>query len=419
MPIPGNVILGEGTGLFLYGLLTGFLFLFGADLLSRYYNADKQTRGDPAYMVFWVIGSCVLGYGVYMLLATLEYFFGQTGTLLLITRLFILTTQVGAFAIISESIIFAKVKMIKIGNINFGILGFITLIDLVYIFILGWIEYGAPGVLGGAFGLAFYPIYILMAGLGLTGFFGFLIIVFKMLSPQKEIKKKIMYGLIWAIIALIGGYYEGVGRYDINGNPLFNEVFITGTVVEILGWVFLRYFFLSVPSYGELEWKSGIIEMHVIMAETGISLYNRTFRTINPASLKGDLNVQMTIPEESRPNTDLIGGGMIGIRGMLSEIAGTKGKLEHIQIGEKNLIFSQGESALVLLLADKPLGVYHSILKTLVKEIESEHPGLATFNGDTRQLHIGPIVDKYFGAEKIKLEKPASQPVEKAGKNLE
>jgi hypothetical protein len=399
MPVPGSIVLGEGIGLFLYGLLTGFLFLFGSDLLSRYYSADKQTRGDPAYMVFWVIGSCVLGYGVYMLLATLEYFFEQKGLLLLIVRLFILTTQVGAFAIISESIIFTKARSIKVGNIKFGVFGFTTLIDLLYIFILAWVEYGAPGAIGDAYSAVFYPVYLLMAGLGLCGFFGFLIIVFKMLSPQKEIKKKILFGLIWIIIALVGGYFEGIYR------DLWNELFIIGTIVEILGWLFLRHYFLSVPSYGELEWKSGLIEMHVIMAETGISLFNRTFRTINPAALKGDLNVQMTIPEEARPNTDLIGGGMIGIRGMLSEIAGTKGKLEQIQIGEKNLVFSQGENVLVLLLADKPLGVYHSILKTLVKEIESEHPGLATFNGDTRQLHIGPIVDKFFGAEKVKTDK--------------
>jgi hypothetical protein len=36
----------------------------------------------------------------------------------------------------------------------------------------------------------------------------------------------------------------------------------------------------------------------------------------------------------------------------------------------------------------------------MVHEIEIAHPTLENFNGDTRQLKISPIVDKFFGEEK-------------------
>ncbi|MHA1647294.1 MAG: hypothetical protein ACTSVL_06955, partial [Promethearchaeota archaeon] len=103
------------------------------------------------------------------------------------------------------------------------------------------------------------------------------------------------------------------------------------------------------------------------------------------------------IPEsEARPNTDLVAGGLVGIKGMLSEISGDKGKLENIQIGEKSLVFKQGKTVLCLLLADENLGVYHSLLDDLVQRIEMSHPDLDNFNGDTRKIHIAPIVKEVF-----------------------
>ena len=205
-----------------------------------------------------------------------------------------------------------------------------------------------------------------------------------------------MASVIGLIVVFIGGMVETVNRSQ------WNLAFIIGTLVEIGGWIITRALLLQVRSYSELEWRSGLVELHVIMAETGISLYYRSFQNINPDELKGNWDVQLKIDEADipRPNTDLIGGGMIGIKGMLSEIAGTKGTLEKIEIGKKVLIFNQGTAALVLLLADKYLGVYHSILINLVRDIEESHPNLANFNGDTRQLHIAPVVDKYFGPDK-------------------
>ncbi|HMF34518.1 MAG TPA: hypothetical protein VKK79_24055, partial [Candidatus Lokiarchaeia archaeon] len=108
------------------------------------------------------------------------------------------------------------------------------------------------------------------------------------------------------------------------------------------------------------------------------------------------------IPEAERPDSDLTGGAMIGIQGLLSEIAGTKGKLKNVQIGEKTLTFNQGENTLVLLLTDSDLGVYHSILYRLARAIEEANPNLAKFNGDTRTLNIEPTVDKFFGAAPVK-----------------
>lgn len=101
--------------------------------------------------------------------------------------------------------------------------------------------------------------------------------------------------------------------------------YVYGTLIELFGFLIMRYFFLSIPSYDEFSWKSGMKELHVIIAETGISLFYQSFAEIVASELHGDIKVTATIPEdENRPNTDLVAGGLVGIKGMLSEISGDR-----------------------------------------------------------------------------------------------
>ena len=48
----------ESLVLLMYGGFILLLILFGWDLLAKYVKADKRTRsGDPAYMIFFIVGS--------------------------------------------------------------------------------------------------------------------------------------------------------------------------------------------------------------------------------------------------------------------------------------------------------------------------------------------------------------------------
>lgn len=372
----------------LYGALTAILFTFGADLLGRYLKADKQQRSDAAYIFFFVIANAVIGYGVYMLFAIVNYelitdIVGIEATKFV--QFFITLLILVALSSVCEKIIFRRLKF-RLGFI-------IGLVAILYFLIIIVVEFINPDVFTMTY---LIPIFISFIFYGIEIFIGILVIFFRLLRPQRSITKKILYGLIIGIIGLIGGLWAATGRTNLTW------VYVIGTMFEIIGWLGLRYFILSIPTYGELEWRGGMIELHIIMAETGISLYFRSFQRIKPEALKGDLKVEMTIPESERPNTDLIGGGMIGIKTMLGEIAGTKGTLENIQIGEKNLSFRHGKVIMALLLTDHQLGVYHAMLSNLVEEIEASHPNLANFNGDTRTLHMAEIADRYFGKQGIK-----------------
>jgi hypothetical protein len=383
--------LGMKLGIALFAALSAILFLFGSDMLARFLNADSKTRKDAVFILFLMISLGILGYAVYMILLIFIEYLGFDAAWLRTLRFYLIVLILGPFALIAEEIITEKKKKMAIMKI-------VLAIGAVFGLILVILD--AAGVTR-PWGLD-YVLYAIIGIFALYGFAGIFIIFMKKMKPQAEIKKRMQMGLSALIFALVG---EGMQLAD---QKEYGALFVWGILIEMLGILIIRYFFMGIPSYDEFEWKSGCIELHVIMAETGISLYYKKFAQINPAELKGDIKVTASLPEdEHRPNTDLVGGGMIGIKGMLSEISGDRGKLEHIQIGEKSLIFKQGEVLLLLLLTNKNLGVYYSILEECLQSIESAHPNLLNFNGDTRSLNIEPLVNNSFNVEPEEAKKPA------------
>jgi hypothetical protein len=405
------------TILFLYGILVGVLFLFGSELLGRYLNADKQMRSDAAYMIFFIISIAVIGYGIYMIPAIIDYFYlsyDNIASVFQISSDFVFGIQTLAvliilipFGMVAEKILWRKSKLqIKIGSYTLGFNALLGLILIILLSIEIILFITNPTLAHILYTGIFVTVWIGFAFFGFTGFFGIVNVLFKRLNPQKDIRKQIFYGLFIGAIGLIGSVGAGIlGRIPyMNGDPMGSVFYIGGTILEIIGWFGMRHFFLKIRSYSEIEWKSSLDELHIIIADSGLSIYYRSFKNISIKDVKGDMKVTINIPEQedSHPDTDLIAGGMIGIRSMLGEIAQTKGSLENIQIGNRNLIFKQGYTVMALLLADKDLGVYHSILMDLTREIEEANPNIANFTGNTQELTIAPIVDRYFGLSQAK-----------------
>lgn len=370
----------------LYGAFIILLVLFGGDLLQRYLKADKRMRGDPAYMIFFIMAVAMLGYGVYLFPALINYFlredFVEAGFSLSwvpplqYSFLLMIIVPIGYVCLV---ILFKKRKIVAI---ILGILGALGILYMIALTIacsidpenINLVLFSSPTMI---------PIIFLIVVFAIVDFLGIVYILVVQLAPQREVRKRVLLGIVGIVIAGIGGYIE-VSRQSPE-----EWIYVYGTFIELFGFLIMRYFFLSIPSYDEFAWKSGMKELHVIIAETGISLYYQSFAQYLASELKGDIKVTASIPEdEERPNTDLVAGGLVGIKGMLSEISGDRGKLENIQIGEKSLIFKQGKTILCLLLADENLGVYHSMLDELTRKIEESHPDLDNFNGDTRKLHF-------------------------------
>jgi len=381
----------ELTTAVLYGGFILLLLLFGWDLLERYIRADKRMRKDAAYRVFFIMGVAMLGYAIYIIPASISDFFGvgfeQSGFVLVWIfplRLMLILLMIIPIGIVCLIILLEGKKAKKLVVYGSAIVG---AAGVIYMLIIT-LKVGADPSMR----YSTLPPLLLVIFFGLSDFLGIIYILIVKLAPQKEVRNRVLLGTLGIVIAGIGAYFEFSGRASGTWNYAF------GTIIGMIGFLLMRYFFLSIPSYDEFAWKGGMTEIHCIIAETGISLYYRAFEKLEAEDLKGDVTITATIPEsENRPNTDLVAGGLVGIKGMLGEISGDRGKLEHIEIGKKSLIFKQGKTVLCLLLADENLGVYHSMLEELVVKIELDHPELANFNGDTRKIRIKPLVEEMVG----------------------
>ena len=379
--------------LLMYGGFIVLLILFGWDMLTKYVKADKRTRRDPAYMIFFIIAVAVIGYGFYTCFATINDFYKEDylsegyNLLWLVPLLyFLILLMIVPIGYVCLVILFKKKKIYAI------IAGILGAISIIYMFVLIIITGNDPTVNVNASSALMLPIIVLFGIFGIIDFFGLVFILVVKLAPQKQVRNQVLLGIMGIVIAGIGGALEITQkRHD-------NWLFVIGVFIELIGFIIMRHFFLSIPSYDEFAWKSGMNELHVIIAETGISLYFKLFKDVKKGELNGEIKITATIPEsESRPNSDLVAGGLVGIKGMLSEISGDKGKLEHIEIGLKSLVFKQGQVALCLLLANENLGVYHSLLEDLVQKIEENHPNLANFTGNLKEIRIAPLVSEVFG----------------------
>ena len=389
----------ESLVLLMYGGFILLLILFGWDLLTKYVKADKRTRGDPAYMIFFIIAIALIGYALYTFPATINYFFkedfeAQGYDLLWLVPLqyFLILLMIIPIGYVCLLILSKKNKIVLLSAAVVGTF------SIVYMFVLIFVIANDPTAVSVSISSgAMIPIAIVIVIFAIVDFFGLIYILVVKLAPQKKVRNQVLLGIVGIIIAGIGGAFE------ISQRSEDKWLYPIGILIELIGFIVMRHFFLSIPSYDEFAWKSGMIELHVIIAETGISLYYKSFAELQEGALNGDLKATVTIEQtESRPNSDLVAGGLVGIKAMLGEISGDKGKLENIEIGTKSLVFKQGQVALCLLLAEENLGVYHSLLEDLVIKIEEAHPDLDNFNGDTRKLRIAPIVDEVFGLKEAK-----------------
>lgn len=362
----------------LYGILIGIIFMFAHELFSRYLEADKNTRTDAAYLAFLIIAYSLFGYGIYLILVLRNY-----GLVTGIERtdastavqVFLLIIILTPMAIVCEKLLFKK------NNAVVSVLVGTWIVN--YTLILTLLEFVDPTL---DMDLMFIPVYCSFGVLGVIDFLGFVLIFFKRLRTQKEITNKIKKTFISALIASIGAVIAIFGRQSLSVS------YIIGTLIEIVGWLGIRYNLLQIPSYGEFEWRDGLNELYVIVENSGTTIHTKYFKS------KPIMNEDGT---QSLPDSELVGGGMIGIQAILEQIAKTNENIENVTIGNKHIFFIHGEFMLCVLVTDKKLGVYSGILTSLVREIEKSNPTLKDFNGEISryQKSIKATIEQIFNPQ--------------------
>lgn len=227
----------------------------------------------------------------------------------------------------------------------------------------------------------FLPVFIAYAILGISGFISVAKILLINLKPLKKVRQIIIASLGIGMIIFILSMISGIYRANIGSET--DILYIWNRFLYIFCWLIMRYFLLSIPSYSEFEWKNGVLELYVMHGSSGLLLYSQSYRK--------DFDLKEL---ENQVESDLISGGIVGIRTMLEEIARDKGSLKHIEIGKRHLIFSSSKAITCFLLCNHNHGVYYSILQNLGELIEQSYPQLIQFNGNLDGINIKALVEK-------------------------
>ncbi len=367
---------------YLYVGLSAFLVFFGIEQLSRYLKADKKVRQDAAHMTFLMIAFMLIGYAIYIYPTIVNYFYEVEYAWRWPLQQIPVTVIVLPFGFIAENILLKQ----KLKRRIFTSIGIMNFVYMVLVTIWTAVD---PTIIGANVVPLFLPTLIIYGILGLVGFVSLVQILFVRLNPQKAIRKKILMTLLSVISAFIFSEIGSVFRTGPGTNENYLYVVMRG--MTLFFWILAGYILMSIPSYSEIEWQSGLLELHIIHTDTGISLFSYDF-----SRFRKDL----TGKKEERPSTDLITGGITGMKSLLGEIAGDKGKLKNIEIGTRKLLFNSGKHITCLLLCENNLGVYHSILLSLVEAVEKRNKRLENFTGILDDLVFEPIVQELFEVKK-------------------
>lgn len=155
--------------------------------------------------------------------------------------------------------------------------------------------------------------------------------------------------------------------------PLTISVRFVGDVCQIVGLVFLAFFFISVPSLTEYTWSDKLTHLYVIL-KTGVCIYYKSFKK-----------------EKQKIDEQIASGAIKSINDMLQELTDNKGS----SIIEKKgsiFIIQQGKLIYGVLICKEELTSLKFLLSSFIEKVESIYKGVLE-KWDSEMKIFEPIDD--------------------------
>lgn len=195
-------------------------------------------------------------------------------------------------------------------------------------------------------------------------------------------KKKLLIGLL----KLLPGY-----AFLLIGFFLTTDVVISYSLVfrlfgvsfELIGMVFLSYFYLTLPPFSEFDWQEKI-EVLFLINEAGNCLYYKTFKE-----------------KKNLMDQNLISAAISGVDILLNELMDSKEsdkKISVIKKKGKTVVICPGKFVHGVLYTSEDLNIVKVVLKEFVQKFETLYYNiLLKWNGDTAIfIPVENIADELF-----------------------
>src|SRR5271157_1267333 len=192
----------------------------------------------------------------------------------------------------------------------------------------------------------------------MTYLFPFYFIAFIYLKNRGLVRKKMViafFGFL-LIMAGVGGSTDVFQAVLLAMGPLslFGTYMILFKVLMIAG-LGLFYFAFNSNIFLETNWRSQLLELYIIHAETSAQLYYQNFQVTGATQEEGQ---------------SLFSSGIAGITGLVKEFTRSDKDIRIIDQGSIKIIMERGQTAIAAFVARENLKILRYFLREIMKEFE-------------------------------------------------
>ena len=196
-------------------------------------------------------------------------------------------------------------------------------------------------------------------------------------------KKKELRGYSKDLLKFLSGFFASVIGFafasDLAASFYGREIRVLGDILEIIGFILVFSFFISVPSFSEYDWQEKI-ELIYVLHKSGQLLFSKEFRHVSKTYLK-----------------QIIAGTMTSVKLMLEKLTESQG-VSIIEQEEKIIIIQPGINFFAVLICDEELVSLKILLSSFIAKIETLYRDIIeNWNGNIDVFDpIGSIIKEHF-----------------------
>ena len=139
---------------------------------------------------------------------------------------------------------------------------------------------------------------------------------------------------------------------DLAANLYGREIRVLGDILEIIGFIFVFSFFITVPSFSEYDWQEKI-ELIYVLNKSGQLLFSKEFRDVTENYIK-----------------QVIAGTMTSVKLMLEKLTESRG-VSIIEQEGKIVIIQPGINFFAVLICDEELVSLKILLSSFISKVET------------------------------------------------
>ncbi|MCF2137996.1 MAG: hypothetical protein K9W43_12250 [Candidatus Thorarchaeota archaeon] len=197
----------------------------------------------------------------------------------------------------------------------------------------------------------FVPYNVLTIVALVASLIAFFVLCLFLIYAVRSTSGTVRHSMEIIFIAFFIGFLGYVGRSDFAYYTLGANIYILAALFLVTGLGIMGITLLSSPALDELDWYNQIYDLFVIHY-SGLLIFHESFK------------------EDSTANEDLTAAGITGVQSLFKEILKSDQGLSSMSVGDKHILFTQGEKFTTVLITKKPYKILLEKVRSFTQQFQ-------------------------------------------------